>query len=114
MKDKDRIIVGKIIKYLNSIGEYSTGMEFNEFENDQKTQYACAFLFGQIGELIKKLSDEFLEDFTEIQWHKIKGMRNRIVHEYENIDLSIVWYVITEDVPNFTIQLDDIMQRDKQ
>ena len=114
MKDKDRVILGKVILYLNDIRAYAHGMSFQEFENDKKTVNACAFLFSQIGELVKKLSDEFLESYAETPWHNIRGLRNRIIHEYESIDLNMLWYAITDDVEDFEKNLIGILHGDNQ
>ena len=52
----------------------------------------------QIGELVGRLSDEFKEANTSIPWHKIRGMRNYVAHEYGSIDLDVVWYVATNSI----------------
>lgn len=56
------------------------------------------FRFIQISEYIKKLSIEFKESHNNIPWISIIGLRNRIVHEYGNIDLNIVYEAIKKDI----------------
>ena len=53
----------------------------------------------QIGELAKGLSDEFLKEYNKIPWKQIIGMRHRIVHGYDTIDLEIVWNTAIESIP---------------
>ena len=61
---------------------------------------ACVFNLMQIGELAKSsLSDEFKEEIKTIPWKQLYGMRNRIVHGYDGVDMSIVWDTINEDLP---------------
>ena len=106
MKDKDKIIAGKMLKYTNEILSYVESMSFNEFTCDTKTINACAFLIGQIGELVKKLSDDFINENTEIPWRIIRGMRNRIIHDYENIDLEILWMTSSENIKILAKQIE--------
>ena len=61
-----------------------------------RTLFRCCIL--QIGELVGHLSDEFKAANTGIPWHKIRGMRNYVAHEYGKIDLDVVWYVATSSI----------------
>ena len=112
MKDKNKIIADKILSYTNEILSYVDGMSFNEFTSDTRTINACAFLIGQIGESIKKLSDDFINKNAEIPWRNIRGMRNRIIHDYESIDLEILWVTSSENIKILANQLECILQID--
>ncbi len=109
MKSKDRIIIQKIISYISDIEEYVKGLEANMFFEDKKTITACAFTVSQIGELVNELSEETMEEYKNIPWKSIRGMRNRIVHDYENIDLSVLWGTIKESLPELKDELKDII-----
>ncbi|MDE6601413.1 MAG: DUF86 domain-containing protein [Lachnospiraceae bacterium] len=63
----------------------------------------------QIGELVGRLSDEFLEENEQIPWRAIKGMRNLHAHDYERVDLDIVWNTLTEDIPDLLSRLRTIL-----
>ena len=52
---------------------------------------ACAFNFSQIGELSHKLEDDFQQNNPTIPWKAIYGMRNKIIHDYDGINLKVVW-----------------------
>ena len=80
--------------------------------NDKKTITACAFSVTQIGELVKEISDETIEKYNKIPWNSIKGMRNRIVHDYENVDLSVLWGTIHESLPQLKDELEDIILKE--
>ncbi|MCL2751260.1 MAG: DUF86 domain-containing protein [Firmicutes bacterium] len=99
MNEHDKNIVGKIIKYSMQAVQFKGGMDFAEFSGDVKTISACVFSLSQVGELVGRLSGEFLESNSNIEWHKIKGLRNKIVHDYEGVRLKIVWVVLTESLP---------------
>jgi uncharacterized protein with HEPN domain len=68
-------------------------MTFDEFLCDGKTIDAVIRNFEIIGEAANRLPEEFKDAYTNIDWHKIRGFRNRIVHDYMGIDYSIIWEI---------------------
>lgn len=112
MKSKDRIIIQKIIGYISDIEQYVQDMQANDFFEDKKTITACAFSLSQIGELAKDLDEETVNNIKEIPWKSIKGMRNRIVHDYDNVDLSVLWSTIQNSLPELKGRLKGIILND--
>lgn len=112
MKSKDRIIIQKIINYINDIETYVKGLDAKDFLEDKKTITACAFSVSQIGEIVKEISNETIKKYPHIPWNSIKGMRNRIVYDYENVDLSVLWGTIQESLPSLKDNLKDIILND--
>ena len=109
MKSRDRIIIQKIINYIDDVQGYIFGMKAIDFLDDKKTITACAFTVSQIGELAKEITEETQEKYTDIPWKSIRGMRNRIVHDYENIDLSVLWGTISNSLPELKEKLKNII-----
>ena len=109
MKSKDRIIIQKMITYIDDVQKYVDGLEAKDFLDDKKTITACAFTVSQIGELVKELTDEPINKYPNIPWNSIKGMRNRIVHDYDNVDLSVLWGTIKESLPQLKDELKEIL-----
>ena len=66
-------------------------MTFEDFTKDSKTIDAVIRNFEIIGEAANRLSDEFKDQHSSIDWYRIRGFRNRIVHDYMGIDYGIVW-----------------------
>ena len=60
---------------------------------------ACVFNLSQIGELTTKFTDEFTAKYSEVPWHALYGLRNRIVHDYEGVNLNLIWDIIHDDLP---------------
>jgi len=56
-------------------------------------------LRSPIGEVVKRLSPEFRNDHPQIQWRKIAGMRDRLVHDYDEVSIDLVWAVIQTNIP---------------
>ena len=78
---------------------YLQGLDRDAFLDKDEKQSA---VFGQLvilGEAARRLSVEYRDAHPEIPWHKIIGLRNRIVHGYDEIDWSIVWEVVTQELP---------------
>ena len=55
--------------------------------------------FTEIGESVNSIDYEFIEKHKEIDWKQIKGMRNIIVHDYDGVNMKIVWDTIQSDLP---------------
>jgi len=113
MNSRDRIIIQKIVGYIDDVEKYVEGIEARDFLDDKKTITACAFTVSQIGELVKEITDETIEKYPTIPWNSIKGMRNRIVHDYENVDLSVLWGTIRESLPELKNELKDIILKER-
>lgn len=113
MKSKDRIIIQKIIGYIDDVEKYTEGMEAKDFLDDKKTITACAFTVSQIGEIVKEIEEDTMKKYSDIPWNSIKGMRNRIVHDYENVDLSVLWGTIKESLPELKEKLKEIIIAEK-
>lgn len=71
---------------------------FLVFKRDSKTVDAVIRNFEIIGEAANRLPEEFRDKHNKINWFHIRGFRNRIVHDYMGIDLSIVWNIIEHDL----------------
>jgi uncharacterized protein with HEPN domain len=69
------------------------------FSNDQLEFNACLNQLGQVGEQAKKISDTLTDKYNTVFWQKIKGFRNRIIHEYIGVDTENVFQIIQHDIP---------------
>jgi len=87
------------VKDHKSLAKFAKKIELEDFSHDVKTVSACVFNLSQIGELATRLSEDFIKETHNIPWQKIKGLRNRIVHDYEGIRLNIIWDVIKDFLP---------------
>lgn len=109
MKSKDRIIIQKIITYIDDVEKYISEIDAKDFLDDKKTIMACAFTVMQIGEISKEITEETQTKYENVPWKSMKGMRNKIVHEYENVDLSVLWATIKESLPELKDELKEII-----
>ncbi len=98
MKSKDKMIISKILKYIDEIKIFINGYSYEKFSNDRKTVNASVFNLSQIGELAGKVSKELQEEYSNIEWRGIKALRNRIVHDYDGVNLNMVWDFLTTEL----------------
>lgn len=107
-KRADNLLVDDIATAIQKILEYTSGLSFDEFVNDVKTFDAVIRNFEIIGEAANRLPDEFKEQHDTIDWHRIRGFRNRIVHHYFGIDYKIVWTIREAYLPELIISLESL------
>lgn len=96
---RNEAIVAKLIAYTDKVLAYCEGYNYDSFSADKRSVEACVFNISQMGELVRRLDDEFTEAHPEIPWHALYGLRNRIVHDYEGVNLQLVWEIISDDLP---------------
>ena len=94
------IVVGDILRCIEHIETYTTNLSF-EFANNFMVIEACLYNIQIIGEAVNQLTDDVKNTNPQIPWILIKGMRNRLIHEYFGTDLPLVWNTIKNDLPGF-------------
>lgn len=114
MRDKNRVnkvVVKKIIGYCIDIVNLKKmfGSTFEEFEKNFAFQYAAGMCIIQIGELTTRLTEDFKNQNSEIDWIGIKGLRNIYAHDYEKIDIELVWDALTKEIPDLKEKLEKIL-----
>lgn len=105
---KPSLLIQDILDSGNKILLYRQDQSYNEFINDDKTVDAVIRNFEIIGEAASRLPEEFRDHHSTIDWHKIRGFRNRIVHDYFGIDYAIVWEIKTHYLPQLLMNLNSL------
>ena len=95
----DQYYLRKIIADLEFMIEHTKGKTLDEIEKDPLLLDSIMFRIIQIAENNSKLTPAFVAAHKEIPWMAVKGMRNRIVHDYAFIDLEIVYDTVSNSVP---------------
>lgn len=106
-KRQPELLIGDIIRSAKKILSYAEGLSYDEFIRDDKTVDAVIRNFEIIGEAANRLPEEFKDKNPQIDWHRIKGFRNRIVHDYMGIDYTIVWEIRNTFLP---VLLEDLLE----
>ena len=102
----------KIIKDIDFVLEYTDYTDYidtqTELEQNEELLDSVLFRLIQISENSTKLTEAFKKQYKEVPWHAMKGMRNRIVHDYGEVDLKIVYDTIKLDLPKLVNILEHI------
>jgi uncharacterized protein with HEPN domain len=102
------LLLDDVCEAIDKIEQYISGMSFDVFSKDNKTVDAVVRNLGIIGEASNRLPADFKDSHPQIEWHKVVGLRHRIVHEYFGIDLQIVWQILQKDLPSLQDALSQI------
>lgn len=89
------------------------GVTRDAYDADETLRLALAYLIQIIGEAARRVSRKSCEAHPEIPWHEITGMRHKIVHDYMGVNYSIVWQVVTQDLPPLISALEKIVPLEK-
>jgi uncharacterized protein with HEPN domain len=108
-KRDSALLIADILESAEKIENYTTGLSFEVFLQDSKTIDAVIRNFEIIGEAANRLSEDFKDKYSSINWFRIIGFRNRIVHDYMGIDYNIVWTIVQKDLNQLKADLQDIL-----
>jgi len=91
--------------------EYLHDKSFDEFGKDLRTQDAVIRRIEIIGEASSKISKETQLEYDDVPWKSIKGMRNFLIHQYNYIDIEIVWETVKNNLPSLIQELQKIIKQ---
>ncbi len=102
-----------ILKAAKAAVEFNEGMGKNAFLADRKTQSAVLHQLLVLGEAAKRISEGFRTAHADIPIKMIAGMRDKLIHEYNDVDLDEVWKTVADDIPNLIEKITPIAPREK-
>ena len=91
--------------------QFAEGRDKDAFLQDAKTQAAVLHKIVILGEAAKRLSQEFIDRHPDIPWREIRGMRDRVIHQYDRVDLHLVWELIDGDLPELLGKIEPLLPR---
>ncbi|MCY7320992.1 MAG: DUF86 domain-containing protein [Phormidesmis sp. CAN_BIN36] len=90
--------VRDVLDAISEIREFTDEITFEEFQTDRKTIRAVLYDLAIIGEAVRSIPPEIEASHPEIPWDDVRGMRNIVIHEYFQVNLSIIWQTLREDL----------------
>jgi len=106
---KDNAYLLDVLQSAKIAVSHLEGKEFKDYESDIKTQDAVIRRLEMIGEAANRVSDEAQKTYKDLPWQKMKSMRNFLIHEYDDIDLKIVWDTVHKNLPALISELEKIV-----
>ena len=104
-----RVYLDDILEAASRIQSYTSGLTQAQFSTDLKTLDAVVRNLEIIGEAIKKIPDEVRAKHPDVEWKKIAGLRDILIHEYFGIDTEIIWDVTQNKLPSLAGQIKKIL-----
>ncbi len=95
---------------IRKIEKYTRGSDFEKFSRDEQMIDAVVRNLSIIGEAVRNIPKEVKAKNPNVAWNEIKGMRNKVVHEYFGIDEEILWKTIQDDLPIFKKQVAKLLK----
>jgi len=106
---RDEAILLDIAQAARRIASFVRGVDEASFVANVEKHWAVVAQLLVIGEAVTRLSNEFKSSHPEIEWVKIAGMRNRLIHGYDKIRWELVWRTATEAVPQLLEQIEPLL-----
>lgn len=107
--ERDEASILDALIFAQRILDFTSGMDEEMFANDLKTQAAVLYEISVLGEAMRRISPEFQQQYPQIPYGKVVGMRNKLVHDYDGINIKLVWSVIQTDIPELIVDLKTIV-----
>jgi len=111
MKKDFRVYLDDVVKSSVSIANYINGKSKEKFDNDEVVQDAVIRRLEIIGEAVKRLPNDFREQHPKVDWKGATGMRDVLIHMYDEVDTYQVWLTITEVLPPFKLQVEELLKQ---
>lgn len=111
MKRRDIDFIKDIRESIRLIESYTEGISKLDFFQNQEKQDAVINRLLVIGEATKLVSPEIRDQYPEVPWNDMAGMRDILIHKYHGIDLDIVWETVNTYLPEVAEQIDEIIKQ---
>lgn len=106
--NRDKTYINQILVAINKIDNYTQNGK-SDFFDLEIIQDAVIRNIEIIGEITKRVSEEFKVAHYDIPWRQMAGIRDVLIHDYDSIDLEIVWNVVENELPKIKLKLSDII-----
>ena len=100
-----------ILVAIESIEDFIAGMDLDTFQIDDKTTSAVMRKLEIIGEAVKQIPDEIRQNYSQVPWKEMAGMRDKLIHFYFGVDYHLVWKTITERLPQVKQEIQRVLQK---
>lgn len=103
-----KVFIADIFEAIQKIEMFTHEMTFEAFMKDERTKDAVVRNLEVIGEAVKNIPESIKERYRDLDWKAVTGMRDKLIHEYFGVSLTIVWETVKNDLPPFKKRLMEI------
>lgn len=111
MSKDPQILLKFILESIDNLQNYVDGLDEQKYVSNAEKQDAAERRLQVIGQAIVQLPQEFKDQHPNIEWAKIAGLRNRLVHDYLEIDHGLIWNIISRSVPEFKRSIQQLIEK---
>jgi uncharacterized protein with HEPN domain len=109
MPRSEKVLLDDILEAIQRIEQYTNQMDIEDFSDSRLHQDAVLRNLSIIGEAVKGLSIDTKEKYSSIDWRKIAGLRDIVIHAYFGVDIEIIWDVVQNKLPELKNLVDKII-----
>ncbi|NEQ46656.1 MAG: DUF86 domain-containing protein [Leptolyngbya sp. SIOISBB] len=99
---------------LAAIEHFTAGIGYEAFAQNLEKVFAVSRAIEIIGEAVKRIPDSVRSQYLDIPWRDIAGMRDKLIHDYFNTDVEIIWEAVLEDVPRLKVMISKVLEDFKE
>lgn len=107
--ERDAALLFDALSAARELETFTGGVDRDRFLRERALQLIAERELTVIGEAISRLTDQFCATYSQIEWRKIRGLRNIVIHDYAKIDVEIIWSVISTELPALIAFIESIL-----
>lgn len=109
MKRTNKHYFKDILEYSKTALEFIEKVSYEEFITDKKVVFATIRALEVVGESSNRIENKLKQKYAHLPWIEMRGLRNRIIHNYDDIDYKIIWNVLQNEIPELIQQIEAII-----
>jgi uncharacterized protein with HEPN domain len=114
MPKDDRILLRHMLDAARKASDFIKGRSRADLDCDEMLALAIIRLLEVIGEAARGLSQDIRDSHPEVAWKQITGTRDRLIHGYFDVDLDIIWAILTRDLPPLVSSLEKLLSQEQR
>ena len=108
----DQVSLRHMLDHAREAMEMARGRRREELDTNRALNLSLVRLLEIVGEAAARVEETTRRKYSGIQWSRIVGLRNRLIHGYDEVDFDVLWKIVSEDVPTLITELERVVESD--